>query len=188
MNFIESEQFTMIALPAMIFFLRIIDVSLGTLRIIFVSKGYKHIAPFIGFFEILIWIFVVSRVMDNLNSWVSFVAYAGGFAIGNLVGMKLEERLAIGHELVRVITKKEAHELIGALKDKGFGVTTLKAIGTDGEVAVLYVIINRKRINQVIELIRHFNPNALYTVEDIRKVSKEIYYGESPVKRSRLFK
>lgn len=188
MNFVESEQFTMIAVPVMIFLLRIIDVSLGTLRIIFVSKGFKKIAPIIGFFEILIWIFVVSRVMDNLNNWVSFVAYAGGFATGNLVGMRLEERLAIGHELVRVITKREAHELIAKLKDKGFGITSIKAMGVDGEVAVLYVIINRKKMDQVIELIRQYNPKALYTVEDIRKVSKEIYYGESPVRRSRLFK
>lgn len=188
MNFIESEEFTMVVIPVMIFLLRIIDVSLGTIRIIFVSKGFKQIAPVIGFFEILIWIFVVSRVMDNLDNWVSFIAYAGGFATGNLVGMRLEERLAIGHELVRVITKKEAFELIAALKNKGFGITSIKAMGVDGEVAVLYVIISRKKMDQVIELIRQYNPNALYTVEDIRKVSKEVYYGESPVKKSRLFK
>lgn len=188
MEFIESKEFAMVFIPVMIFLLRIVDVSLGTIRIIFVSKGFKQIAPVIGFFEILIWIFVVSRVMGNLDNWISFVAYAGGFATGNLVGMKLEERLAIGHELVRVITKKEAYELIAALKGKGFGITSIKAMGMDGEVAVLYVIINRKNMDQVIDLIRHFNPKALYTVEDIRKVSKEIYYGESPMKRSRLFK
>ncbi len=188
MEFMENEQFTMIFLPLMIFFLRIVDVSLGTIRIIFVSKGYKNLAPVIGFFEILIWIFVVSRVLGSLDSWISFVAYAGGFAAGNFVGMRLEERLAIGFELVRVITKREAHELISKLKSKGYGITSVKATGMDGEVAVLYVIIRRKRLAEVLEYIRDYNPNALYTVEDIRKVSKEIYYGESGTKRSRLFK
>lgn len=188
MNFIETEQFALYFLPVMIFLLRIIDVSLGTIRIIFVSKGYKKLAPVIGFFEIFIWIFVVSRVMSNLDNWVAFVAYAGGFATGNFVGMKLEEKLAIGHEMVRVITKKDAHELIGALKSRGFGTTSVKAMGVDGEVAVIYIIINRKKLKTVIEMIRAHNPNALYTVEDIRNVSKEIYYGESPAKRLRLSK
>lgn len=188
MDILESEQFMLIAVPLMIFFLRIIDVSLGTLRIIFVSKGFKLLAPIIGFFEILIWIFVVSRVMGDLSNWVSFVAYAGGFATGNFVGMKLEEKLAIGHELVRVITRREATDLIGSLKTGGYGVTSVEAMGVDGEVSVLYVIINRKKLPEVLKIIREYNPRALYTVEDIRKVSREVFYGDSPVRRSRLFK
>jgi uncharacterized protein YebE (UPF0316 family) len=171
-----------------IFFSRIFDVSLGTLRIIFVSKGIKRFAPIIGFFEVLIWIIVVSKVLDNLDNWIGYIAYAAGFATGNYVGMKLEQKLAIGHEIVRVITKKEAHELIAILKDKGYGLTTVKANGLDGEVAILYLIIKRKKMKEVVELIRIFNPQALYTVEDIRSVSREIYYGESGVKRSRIFK
>jgi uncharacterized protein YebE (UPF0316 family) len=188
MEFIHSKEFALYVVPLIIFSLRIVDVSLGTLRIIFVSKGFKGLAPVIGFFEILIWIFVVSRVMDNLNNWIAYVAYAGGFATGNFIGMKIEEKLAIGHELVRVITKREAHELIHALKGKGFGITSIKAMGMDGEVAVLYVIINRRNLPSVIGMIRDYNPRALYTVEDIRSVSKEIFYGESPVKKMRLFK
>ncbi|MEX2369771.1 MAG: DUF2179 domain-containing protein [Bacteroidales bacterium] len=188
MDFFQSEEFTLIVLPILIFLARIVDVSLGTLRIIFVSKGLKSLAPIIGFFEIFIWIIVVSRVIDNLDNWLGYVAYAGGFAAGNFFGMRLEERLAIGHELIRVITKKEAHELIGILKDKGFGITSIKAMGTDGEVAILYLIINRRNLAKVLELIKDYNPKALYTVEDIRNVSKEIYYGESSVKKIRLFK
>lgn len=188
MDFFQSDLYDLLVLPLLIFVARIIDVSLGTVRIIFVSKGLKGLAPLIGFFEILIWIIVVSRVIDNLDNWLGYVAYAGGFATGNYVGMKLEERLAIGHELVRVITKREAHELIGVLKDKGFGVTSVEAMGTNGEVAVLYVIINRKYLPKVLGIIQEYNPRALYTVEDIRSVSREIYYGESTIKRSRLFK
>jgi uncharacterized protein YebE (UPF0316 family) len=188
MDFFQSEAFDFIILPLLIFFARIIDVSLGTIRIIFVSKGLKALAPIIGFFEILIWIIVVSRVIDNLDNWLGYVAYAGGFATGNFVGMKLEERLAIGHELVRVVTKREAHELTDVLRDKGFGVTSIEATGTHGEVAVLYIIINRKLLGKVLGLIHEYNPRALYTVEDIRSVSKEVYYGDSSLKKSRLFK
>ena len=188
MDFFQSDVYDFVVLPLLIFVARIIDVSLGTVRIIFVSKGLKVLAPLIGFFEILIWIIVVSRVIDNLDNWLGYVAYAGGFATGNFVGMKLEERLAIGHELVRVITKREAHELIGVLKDKGFGVTSVEAMGTNGEVAVLYVIINRKYLSKVLGIIQEYNPRALYTVEDIRSVSREIYYGESALKKSRISK
>ena len=187
MDFFVSDGYTYIVLPLMIFFLRIIDVSMGTLRIIFVSKGYKKLAPLIGFFEILVWIFAVSRIMENLNNWVCYVAYAGGFATGNFAGMILEEQLAIGHELIRVITRKEAVELINALKDKGFGITSIKANGIHGEVAVLYIIINRKKIDEVLGIIKHHNPQALYTVEDIRSVHKEIFHGEVQQKK-RLFK
>jgi uncharacterized protein YebE (UPF0316 family) len=102
--------------------------------------------------------------------------------------MKLEERLAIGHELIRVITRREAHELVDQLKSKGFGVTSVEAMGTDGEVAVLYVIIRRKYLDKVLEIIKQYNPRALYTVEDIRNVSKEVYYGETAQRRIRLFK
>lgn len=188
MNFFESDQFTFIVLPILIFLSRIIDVSMGTIRIIFVSKGFKRMAPIIGFFEILIWIVVVSKVIDNLDNWIGYVAYAGGFAMGNFVGMKLEERLAIGHELVRVITKREANELIAVLKEKGFGLTSVKANGVEGEVAILFLIINRRHMSEVIDLIKSYNPKAIYTIEDIRSVSQEIHYGISGTSRSRLFK
>ncbi len=183
MDFFHSDHFNLIVLPIMIFMLRIVDVSLGTVRIIFVSKGVKRIAPFIGFFEVLIWIFVVSRIMTHLDNWICYVAYAGGFATGNYIGMILEEKLAIGHELVRVITKKEAKDLVAALNDKGFGITSIKAMGVSGEVAVIYIIINRSKIDEVLAIIKDFNPKALFTIEEIRSVNKEIFYGQIPPKR-----
>lgn len=170
----NSELITFVLLPILIFVARIVDVSLGTIRIIFVSKGYKYIAPMIGFFEILIWILAISRIMANLNNWLCYVSYAGGFAAGNYIGMLLEERLAIGYEQVRVITKKGATELIKVLRENGYGITSVKATGNYGEVAVIYIIINRKDMKKVIGLIQKYNPNALYTVEDIRSVSKQV--------------
>src|SRR4030042_7197461 len=116
MEFMDSPVFDLLILPLFIFIARICDVSLDTLRIIFISKGYKFVAPVIGFFEVLIWIVVITRVIQNLDNWLCYIAYAGGFATGNFVGMVLDEKLAIGHEMVRVITKKDAYDLTNALR------------------------------------------------------------------------
>ena len=134
MDFLETDIFSYLVLPLMIFLARIADVSLGTIRIIFVSKGMRKVAPLIGFFEILIWLLAISRIFQDLDNWIAYIAYAGGFAAGNYFGMLLEERLAIGHEMIRVVTKREAGELVEALKGKGFGVTSIKATGVEGEV------------------------------------------------------
>ena len=172
----NSDIVTYVLLPLFIFFARIFDVSLGTLRIIFVTKGMRKVAPFVGFFEVLIWLLAISRIMQDLDNWVCYVAYAGGFATGNFVGMYLEERLAIGHEMIRVITRKDASNLIEDLRNKGYGVTSVKAEGIEGEVAVIYIIARRSMIQEVLDEINQFNPRALYTVESIKYVNKEIFH------------
>ncbi|MRR24018.1 DUF2179 domain-containing protein [bacterium] len=176
MEHLNSDIVTYVLLPLFIFFARIFDVSLGTLRIIFVTKGMRKVAPFVGFFEVLIWLLAISRIMQDLDNWVCYVAYAGGFATGNFVGMYLEERLAIGHEMIRVITRKDATNLIEDLRNKGYGVTSVKAEGIEGEVAVIYIIARRSMIQEVLDEINQFNPRALYTVESIKYVNKEIFH------------
>ncbi|MDX9772508.1 MAG: DUF2179 domain-containing protein [Bacteroidales bacterium] len=176
MEFINSELFTYLLLPLFIFFARICDVSLGTLRIIFTTKGMKRIAPLFGFFEILIWLLAISRVMQNLDNWVCYLAYAAGFATGTYIGILLEEKLAIGHEMISVITRKDATELISNLRGKGYGVTSVKAQGIEGGVAVIYIIARRSKIKMVIDEINIFNPRAFYTVESIKYVNKKIFH------------
>ncbi len=176
MEFFDSWAFVYIILPLLIILSRIVDVSLGTLRIIFVSKGMTRVAPLIGFFEVLIWIIAIGRIMDNLDNWVYYVAYAGGFGLGNYIGMVIEERLAIGHEMVRVVTKRDATDLVTRLRNEGYGVTYVDAHGADGEVAVLYVIVRRSMIKTVLGYINYYNPRALYTIESIKFVNKEIYH------------
>ena len=107
-SFFQSDIHIYIILPLLIFLARICDVTLGTIRIIAVSKGLKRLAPFLGFFEVFIWILAISRIMQNLNNPICYIAYAGGFAAGNYVGMKVEEKVALGIILIRVITYKEA--------------------------------------------------------------------------------
>jgi uncharacterized protein YebE (UPF0316 family) len=168
------DYISYVVIPLLIFLARVVDVSLGTVRIIFISKGFNKLAPFIGFFEVFIWIVAISRVMQNLDNWICYVAYAGGFATGNYIGMKLDEKLALGYELIRVITKTEAYQLINVLRDKGYGTTSVKAYGSEGEVAVIYIIINRKKMKKVLEIIKNHNPKAFYTIEDIRFVNRDL--------------
>jgi uncharacterized protein YebE (UPF0316 family) len=138
------------------------------------TKGYRNLAPIIGFFEILIWIVAITRIMQNLNNWVSYVAYAAGFATGNYVGMLLDEKLAIGHELIRVITKVDAGDLANTLRSAGYGVTTVKASGMQGEVGIVFIIVNRKNQKHAIEIIKHHMPNAFFTVENIHFVNRPL--------------
>jgi uncharacterized protein YebE (UPF0316 family) len=161
---------------------------LGTVRIILVSKGYKNKATIISFFEILIWIIVISKIIQNIDHWVNYIAYAGGFAAGNYVGMLIEERLTLGYELVRIVTRLNPDKLIQALRKEGFGITALKGNGMEGEVGVIYVIIQRNHLKKVTQLINKFNPQALFTIEDIRYVSKPIFYrSKHQNKHKRLF-
>jgi uncharacterized protein YebE (UPF0316 family) len=171
---VHAPYFDYIILPLFIFFMRICDVSLDTMRIIFMTKGYSKVAPIIGFFEILIWIVAITRIMQNLNNWVSYVAYAAGFATGNYVGMLLDEKLAIGHELIRVITKIDGNDLAHSLRSAGFGVTTVQAQGMQGEVGILFIIVNRKNQKSAIDIIQRHTPNAFFTIENIHFVNRPL--------------
>jgi uncharacterized protein YebE (UPF0316 family) len=173
----DTWYFDYLILPLLIFLARIVDVSMDTIRLIFIARGFKKFAPLIGFFQVLVWIITITRIMANLDNWTCYVAYAAGFAAGNFTGMILEEKLALGVEMIRVITQRKADNLISALKDNGFPVTTVNATGSFGEVSVLYIIVSRKYISKVLDLIRHYNPRAFYTIEDIRFVSKTLPYN-----------
>lgn len=174
MTFFDSSWFNYLILPLLIVAARIVDVSFGTLRIIYLSKGYKLLSAILGFFEVFVWLLAITRIFANLDNWVSYIAYPIGFAVGIFVGMKIEERIAIGQELIRIITRKDASELISALRNKGYSVTAIKAEGSQGEVGILYSIINRKNIDEYVTLIKEFNPNAFYTIEDVKFVSQNL--------------
>jgi uncharacterized protein YebE (UPF0316 family) len=139
------------------------------------TKGYKNLAPVIGFFEILIWIVAISNTMQNLhNNWLCYIAYAGGFATGNYVGMRIDEKLAIGHEIVRIISKINSGGMTAVLRGAGFGVTTVKATGMEGEVEIVFVVVNRKNLKNAIEIIEKHNPAAFFTIENIHFVNRSV--------------
>jgi uncharacterized protein YebE (UPF0316 family) len=167
----DTMWFQYIIVPVLIMMARVIDVSLDTIRVIMVAKGFSKFAPFIGFFQVLIWIITITRIMAHLEIWTAYVGYAAGFALGTWVGMKLEGKLALGYELIRVITRADASSLISELTAKGFHITYVPGEGRDGSVGILFIVERRKVIRDVIALIKEYNPNAFYTVEDVRFMS-----------------
>jgi uncharacterized protein YebE (UPF0316 family) len=174
MELLESNIYTYGILPLLIALARIVDVSLGTVKIILIARGNKILAPVLGFFEVLVWLLAVTRIFQDLDNWVCYIGYAFGYALGSYIGIKLEEKLALGVQLIRIITRKDAGNLIKTLRESGTSVTAIKAEGSTGEVGVLYSVVNRKSINKIIEIIQAHNPNAFYTIEDIRFVSHPI--------------
>ncbi|MCW3104071.1 MAG: hypothetical protein JWO09_2511 [Bacteroidetes bacterium] len=169
------DYYSWIVLPLIIFFSRVCDVSLGTLRHVFISKGFRKIVPILGFFEVLIWIVVVAQVMKNLNNFACYLAWAGGFATGTYVGLRIEERLALGMQVIRIITNQNSDALITALKDRKHGVTIVDAQGGMGPVKMIFTIIKRKNVQSVEKLIALHNPKAFYSIEDIKNTKEGVF-------------
>lgn len=175
MGFMDSVIFTWVILPILIFISRVLDVSVGTLRIVFIAKGSKIVAPILGFFEVLIWLLAMGQIFQNLNNVLCYIAYAGGFAAGNYVGMVIEQKLAVGMLVIRIITRETATSLVESLKDGGYGVTTVDGEGTTGKVKIIFSLIKRKDLTKIIELIRKFNPRAFFSVEDVRFTQQGVF-------------
>lgn len=180
--FLNSELFGLVILPLLIFLSRIIDVSIGTIRIIFVARGMKLFAPLLGFFEVLIWLLAIGQIMNNLTHLINYIAYAAGFAAGNYIGIIIEEKLAVGLVSIRIITNKDATECINFLKCENFGVTNIAARGVNGEVNLIFSIVKRKDLKKAVEIIKKFNPKAFIAIEDIRSVNEGVFPPEKSEK------
>lgn len=167
---IEPSLYYWLVLPILIFCARVTDVSLSTLRVMFVAGGRRKIAPLLGFFEAMIWILMIGQIMKNLGNALTYFGYAGGFATGTFVGMYIENKLALGKVIVRIITKNEAVELVKMLTVSKFGFTNIKAEGKYGDVNVIFSVLKRQDLPEFIELIDKHHPSAFYTIENVRYV------------------
>ncbi|MDD3045963.1 MAG: DUF2179 domain-containing protein [Candidatus Delongbacteria bacterium] len=183
MEFTDSALFVSVGIPVLIALARIVDVSIGTIKIIFISKGYKFMAPILAFFEIIIWLGAIGQVMKNLDNVGNMIGYAVGFAMGNFVGMVIENRIALGNVVLRVITKSDADELISHLReDTKYGVTVSPAEGSSGPVSIIFMVLKRADLKRVISIVKKHNPHAFYSIEDVRYVSDGVF----PAERSRF--
>ncbi|WP_035804284.1 DUF2179 domain-containing protein [Lunatimonas lonarensis] len=173
-NFGISEQvFTYVIMPLLIFLARIGDVSINTLRIVFVMSGKKYIAPLMGFFEALIWLLAIGQIFQNINNPLSYIAYSGGFAMGIWVGMTIEEKLALGRVLVRVITPEPMPELVEYMKEKNYRFTIVGAEGRYGRVQLLFTVLKREKLKDFIARVKTVNPKAFYTIESVKRISED---------------
>lgn len=172
-----------VLLTLVIFLARIVDVGLGTIRIMFVNRNMKNIAAVLGFLEIMVWISVTAQVLSQSNSWLHYISYAGGFAMGNYVGIWIEEQLRIGHQLFRIITHKNSEPLIASLQAEGLRVTHVDGQGGKGPIKIILMVIKRKEGPKLIKLIEDFDPEAFYSIEDIKHVAEYKEYERSRFSR-----
>jgi uncharacterized protein YebE (UPF0316 family) len=156
----------------LIFSLRIIDVSLATLRLLMVMRGRKGLAWIFGFFQALIFIIAIRVVLADIGNWQNLVGYAAGFATGNVVGMMVEERLAIGFTHVRIISSRRGNKVAEHLRGAGFAVTEISGRGKDGTVTLLNCSVRRKRAPLVRTLVEEIDTEAMVTAENIRTIRK----------------
>jgi uncharacterized protein YebE (UPF0316 family) len=173
-SFFDSTMYTWLILPMLIFFARVMDVSLDTVRIIFINRNLRYYASIIGFFEVLIWLMVIRQIFQHLGNPVCFVTYAAGFATGNFVGVIIENKLSIGKVIIRIITRRESDDLITYLRSAGYGLTIIDAEGVTGPVKVIMSIVERSNIEHIVDMIKQHNPQAFYSVEDVRFVSEAV--------------
>jgi len=178
-TFMDRDLFNYLVLPLLIFLFRIVDQSIGTVRLIFSAKGLKNLAPLFAFFESFIWLLAISQIMKDVSNIIMYFAFAGGYAAGNYFGILLEEKLSVGNVVIRLIPKRDTTELIAFLRSHGYGVTVVPVEGSMGPTKMLFLTIRRKEARTVIGYINQFNPNAFYTIDEVKTVSGG-YYASKP--------
>jgi uncharacterized protein YebE (UPF0316 family) len=165
-------SWTILGNALLIFGLRLTDVSMGTVRTIMVMRGMRKTAALIGFVEVSIWVVAISRVIGNLDSVWSVLGYGGGFAAGTLLGMWIEDKLALGHVYVHVISRDKGQELAHTIREAGYGATQVQAEGKSGPVQVIDAVVPRKQAKRLLQLINQVDAGSFVTIEEARKVMR----------------
>src|SRR4030065_2961781 len=156
----------------MIFGLRVSDMPLDTLRVLVVMRGKKKIAWVLGFFQSAVFVVAIGSVLSNVDNPLNVIGYAAGFATGNVIGMFIEEKLAIGHTMISVVSSRRGTAIVEKLRENGYAVTEIAARGKDGMVTLLNVNVLRKNITAVRQLVNDSDAEAFITSEDIRPIRR----------------
>ncbi len=170
MDFAISSNILFAAL--FIFGVRVLEMTLDTLRVLFILRGRRAIAWFIGFGQSLLFVVAITTVLQNLDNVASILGYAGGFATGVVVGMFIEERLAIGYTHIRVISSRRGAAVAERLRDEGYAVTEVPARGRDGAVTLLSCNVIRRQVDRMMKSINEIDPAAFITAEEVRPVRR----------------
>jgi uncharacterized protein YebE (UPF0316 family) len=174
------------SLPLLVFFAEMGVVTLSTIRTIFITRGWKALASLLGFFEVSIWLFAISQVMQNLTNPGCSLAFAGGFSLGNFLGILIEKKLALGNVFVQVTTENNASDLIESLRSANYGVTSLDARGASGPVQVVFTVIERRELQNVVSIVKGFDPKVFYSVNDLQTVEEGIFPAAGRKRNERL--
>ena len=175
--------------PLLIIGARILDVSISTIRLLLVMNGKRNIAPFVGAIEVFLWITIVGQIIKGENSIISYISYGIGFGLGTYIGMKIEEKLAIGQVMIKSVTAKPADELIIYMKKHEIKFSHIEAETNDGAAHIIWAVIERKDLPEVTTVMHAFNPGAQFTVANVRS-SENIsshHASKLPHNRRRVF-
>ena len=164
-----------IFLPGLVFIAELCVVTLSTVRIICLGRGQKVLASAIGFFEVSIWLFAIGQIMQNLSDIGCYLGFATGFTAGNFLGVLVEKRLGLGTLVVRVITAREADALVQRLRAAHYGVTCLDGQGGVGPVTVVLTVIPRKELAGVVGIIKEFDSQCFYSVDDVQSAEAGVF-------------
>lgn len=160
----------MIVGGSLIFLARVVNVSMGTVRTLLGMRGQKHWATAIGFVESLIFILVISQVLQDVSNVWNVLGYCGGFAAGTWVGLVIEEKLAMGYAIVQVISQNDGLEITAALRKAGYGVTEMVGEGLSGRVHVVTTVVRRRDIPDIMSLVSKVDEMAFVTIDDASRV------------------
>jgi uncharacterized protein YebE (UPF0316 family) len=169
---LELLQLPPLAMALAIFLLRVCDMTLDTLRVLFIVRGDRSVVWFLGFFQSAIWVLAITSVLGHLSNPLAWIGYAAGFATGNVVGMMIEDKLAIGYRHLRVISSQHGSEVAEAIRQAGYGVTEVAGQGRDGAVAVINASVRRRDLNRLERVIRQADPEAFIAAEEVRPVHR----------------
>jgi uncharacterized protein YebE (UPF0316 family) len=182
---ISTNVYAYIVLPLLIFIARIGEVSINTVRIIYMLGGRRNTATLLGFFEAFVWLIAIRQIFQHLDNWGSYVAYPGGFAAGIFVGMIIEEKIAYGKVIVRIITRKDVDMLIRFLASQKFRYTKVNADGPDGPENLVFTVLLREQLDELLHELKTTIPTAFYTIENVKAAGENGIVIEH--NRSKLF-
>lgn len=169
----DQQLISYLILPVVIFLARVLDVSIATVKLMFVVNDNRKLAFCLGFIEAFVMIIALGEIIQNADNIVSYVAYALGFATGTFTGMWMENKLAHGKLFIRLMTKAEDENFYNYLRENNFRFNHISAADNDGNTDIVFILCSRKREIEIRTLIDAYYPNALYTVESVKKVNKE---------------
>lgn len=170
--YFEPGFYQWVVLPLLIFIARVIDVSLATIRIVFIARGIKFYAAVLGFFEVLIWLFTIAQVFHHLNNIACYIGFAAGFAAGNYIGIVLEQRLAMGMQILRIITRDHIDAFLAVLREKKLSYAIVDGRGPTGPVKIIFMVCRRKDVPSILHWLPEYLPDSFYTIENVQTAAE----------------
>jgi len=169
------DYYNYLLLPLGIFLARTIDTSLGTLRIVLIGRGARKAVRLVGFIEVLLWVIAIGQIIQNLNNWAGYLAWALGFTVGSMIGFRIEDKLALGKHQLRIITSQPIEAFLEELKKLNQGFTVFDGMGAQGPVKQIFCILNRQNNAEITALIKKHIPTSFVSVSDVMATDSGVF-------------